>query len=251
MKLSSLVCSALLLATSLYALAFDCTQASNDSEVAICGYDDLLALNHTMETTFQTLRDRLNYDNFIALRSEQKRWLEARDLACGIKIDCLTEHFDARQVQLTNYLNEHADEDAEGYTREQQFQMTLDLMTTIVRLVAPKEISQAVLSPDAMHYRLNLRTFKSSIGNEIKERCELFPVSFFENVDIKGNTMRVSRGDVTWIFTVVGPRRITIDRLTKDFALKREAELAVYYDTQNRDWRSAKIYIPLPAYCAE
>ncbi len=82
--LAWIVGSAILVAGSSGAAAFDCTLANSPSERAICASPDLLEQDTALAKIYA---DRLaqDPDRAAVLRAEQRRWLTQRDKTCGAK----------------------------------------------------------------------------------------------------------------------------------------------------------------------
>ncbi len=59
--------------------SFDCELASRWSELRLCRYPDLAALDAAMAETYRALRERIGAERRTQLRDEQRAWLSERD----------------------------------------------------------------------------------------------------------------------------------------------------------------------------
>lgn len=91
---------ALLILMSSPSLAFDCSKAATDIEVAICGDETAKAANERMGSAYSTVRGALDADGKKMLLDGQRAWLSYRDARCGSGATCLAEQSDERADAL-------------------------------------------------------------------------------------------------------------------------------------------------------
>ena len=77
-------------ASTVHAASFDCTKATTETEIAICGDPELSALDDRLSGVY--MRGRLVTENVsgdnIKIKNNQITWLNKRNL-CGSEIGCL------------------------------------------------------------------------------------------------------------------------------------------------------------------
>nr|WP_255453731.1 peptidoglycan-binding protein [Paracoccus sp. S-4012] len=79
--------------------SFDCVQAREPSELAICASDELAALDREMSARFRAARQGASGAQAEALLSQQRTWILSRD-ACGSDPGCLGSSMAARIDQI-------------------------------------------------------------------------------------------------------------------------------------------------------
>lgn len=82
------------------ASALDCAKAKGEVDQAICGNEQLKALDGQLGSSYGQLRAAMSAGEFAALRRSQLQWLKERDRRCGTKVDCLSEEMQIRIAAL-------------------------------------------------------------------------------------------------------------------------------------------------------
>ncbi len=82
------------------ALAFDCSKASSETDVAICGDEVARAANERMGKAYLAVRGRLDVEGRKMILEGQRAWLVYRDGRCGSGVSCLAEQSEERADDL-------------------------------------------------------------------------------------------------------------------------------------------------------
>lgn len=84
--------------------SYDCGQADEDVERAICYVKSLADLDLEMDSAYKEVRSNLPASKKTSLRDRQRKWLGARDAECPISdkwfVDCLESHYRQRIGEL-------------------------------------------------------------------------------------------------------------------------------------------------------
>lgn len=83
------------------AASFDCSEATTETEIAICSDPELSALDEALHIAY---RDILvsNFDDAAeTARTEQRNWITERNL-CGSEVSCLIDKYKKRHIELSN-----------------------------------------------------------------------------------------------------------------------------------------------------
>ena len=94
-QFASIASFCLLLPHLTFAASFDCTKASTDVELSICGSETLSKLDDVLGEVY---RERLAADP--AVKQAQIAWLRTRNRQCGGNADCLRQVIAARIAEL-------------------------------------------------------------------------------------------------------------------------------------------------------
>lgn len=89
--------------------SYDCAKADEDTDRAICYVKSLADLDLQLDAVYKKVLHGLPVPKRNALRTEQRKWLAARNAGCPINdkrfVDCLEDHYRKRLAELTRRLS--------------------------------------------------------------------------------------------------------------------------------------------------
>lgn len=84
--------------------SFDCDKASTPTEFAICASNDLSALDRELAATYKAAKVNVEVakgsEAATKLRDEQRQWNKERSSKCGDDVECLSETYQKRILEL-------------------------------------------------------------------------------------------------------------------------------------------------------
>ena len=87
--------------------SFDCDKASTKVEYAICASDDLSALDRELAATYKAAKVNVEKGSEAgtSLRDEQRQWNKEKSSTCGDDVECLSETYRKRILELERWLD--------------------------------------------------------------------------------------------------------------------------------------------------
>ena len=106
------------------------------------------------------------------------------------------------------------------------------------------------LTSDLLYKSLNMRTFRSSMGQQLKFYCQSYPKDYFSIVHQTKDSLELKRGTQYWDIKIVNHNTIVLSEVIANGTYRSVSEHILFYDEKNKDWRAKDEFIELPSECA-
>jgi len=210
------------------AASFDCGKASSPNEIRICNNATLSKLDSTYGKKYSRLL-KISKDK-TTVKRDARIAFKKRETQC--KDDqCLLGWYGSRIALVESAINKvnEASRSNEGFSSVRG------------------EFHQNIL-----YQWLNIRTFRSSFGQQLKADCRSFLTEFFPKSSmeqISKYSLRVRNESRSWTITHWEPGVVRIEDVILNGSYNKIMDIPVSYSSDSGTWNADETYIRKPSTC--